>query len=86
MCEHGDTVPVEVMVLAPLAHEGVDTRKVKPIDRCIASIVKALDDGGVYMLGSCCGHGKQTKAGAYRGGEILLADGRIIRVQQDPGV
>lgn len=79
MCAHGDTVPVEVMVLAGLAHERRDTRKVKPIDRCIAPIVKALDAGGVYMTGSCCGHGK-------RNGEILLADGRILRVQADPGV
>ena len=79
MCEYGDTVPVEVMVLAPLAHEGTDTRKVKPIDRCIAPIVQALDQAGIYMLGSCCGHGKTN-------GEIPLADGRIIRIQPDPGV
>lgn len=79
MCSPGDTVPVEVTVVAGLASEGRDARKVKPIDRCIASIVQALEAGGVYMLGSCCGHGE-------RNGEIPLADGRIIRVQPDPGV
>lgn len=78
MCEHGKTVDVEVMVLADYGCDDVDTRKVKPIDSCIAPIVKALDAGGIYMLGSCCGHGKQE-------GEILLADGRILRVQRNPG-
>lgn len=86
MCSHGDTVPVEVTVMAGLAHEGRDTRKVKPIDRCIVPIVKALDEAGIYMTGSCCGHDKRTPAGGYEMGEIRLADGRIIHIQRDPGV
>lgn len=79
MCEHGDTIDVPVMVLSAMAHGGQDEVKVKPIDRCIAPIVKALNDGGVYMLGSCCGHGMKM-------GEIALADGRYLHVQQNPGV
>lgn len=43
------------------------------IDACIASLVKAIQEGGIDMLGSCCGHGK-------REGHIWLADGRGLLV------
>jgi hypothetical protein len=61
MCNHNDTVPVKVKILADQAWEGRDTWKVKPIDRCIAGVVEELQSAGVDMRGSCCGHGK-TKA------------------------
>ena len=86
MCEHGDTVLMPVTVIASHAHGNRQAVKVKPIDRCIASIVRALNDGGIYMTGSCCGHNKRTKTGGYAMGEIRLADGRIIHIQRDPGV
>lgn len=73
MCEHGDTVALEVTVSADLAFEGVDTRKVKPIDRCIAPLVKALNDGGMTTVASCCGHGRME-------GTVVLADGRDLRI------
>ena len=44
-----------------------------PIDNCISSIVKALNDGGVSTAMSCCGHGA-------REGFIMLADGRLLAV------
>lgn len=75
MCEHGDTVLVEVLVTASVSHSGLEERRVRPIDRCIADLVRALDAGGVDMLGSCCGHGKQS-------GEILLSDGRVLNVKR----
>jgi Helix-turn-helix domain len=74
MCEHGSTVDVDVTVHASHAHEGANTVKTKPIDRCIASIVSALEAAGVVMLGSCCGHGEAE-------GQIALADGRRIIIQ-----
>ena len=76
MCEHGDTVPVLVMVPSDLSHTGMERRDMKQIDRCIADIVRALQDAGIDMRGSCCGHGKAD-------GSILLEDGRelVVRVK-----
>jgi hypothetical protein len=71
MCAHGETVPVRVKIDAGLSHSGRTEWKVKPIDRCIAGLVAALQGGGIDMLGSCCGHGRNP-------GEIALADGRIL--------
>lgn len=62
-----------VKVSSELSHSGADEWKVKPVDSCIAPIVRALQDGGIDMLGSCCGHGKGH-------GSILLADGRELRI------
>ncbi len=75
MCAYGDSVMVRVKVLADLAHEGVDTWKDKPIDRCISSLVIALQDHGIDMRGSCCGHGKSS-------GEITLVDGRKLIIKR----
>lgn len=41
------------------------------VDKCIASIVKSLNENGIITVASCCGHGKQM-------GNIALADGREI--------
>ena len=75
MCEHGDTVTVRVRVVARLSHTGRARLVRKPIDRCIAPIVRALQAEGLDMLGSCCGHGQAD-------GEILLADGRTLVVKE----
>ena len=75
MCEHGDTVDLRLLVPAHLAHEGIDTWKMKSIDRCIAPIVEALNAGGVHTVASCCGHGTIP-------GSIVLADGRDLRITQ----
>ena len=48
--------------------------KFAKIDKCIAPIVKALQEGGIDMRGSCCGHGKND-------GEILLQDGRMLVIK-----
>ncbi len=45
----------------------------KAIDTCIADIVAALIQAGIYTSGCCCGHGKEP-------GNILLTDGRIIEI------
>ena len=49
-------------------------KKICPIDMCIAPIVNALEDHGIYMSGSCCGHGKWD-------GEIILQDGRKLIIK-----
>lgn len=77
MCEHGSRTQLEVMVDASVAYEGVSLRKSMPIDTCLVPLVKALDGAGIYMLGSCCGHGTRL-------GEILLADGRALYIQDLP--
>lgn len=71
MC--GDIVTLPVTVDASLSHSGSTEVKRKPIDRCIAPIVMALEAAGIYMLGSCCGHGE-------RDGTIVLADGRTLTI------
>jgi hypothetical protein len=71
MCDWGDWLDVEVFVPAELSHTGEARWAVKGIDSCIADIVKALTDGGVYTIGSCCGHGKEL-------GWIALYDGRSL--------
>lgn len=79
MCQSGDTTTLLVKVAAHLAFEGVDSWKEKPVDRCIASIVSALQSGGIDMLGSCCGHGESL-------GEILLFDGRTLLITTPKGL
>lgn len=74
MCTWNDTLPVEVTVPADLSHTGEERREFKPIDRCIAPIVSALNVAGIRTRSSCCGHGQAP-------GEILLADGRTLVVR-----
>lgn len=73
MCQWGDTVEVRVPIPASLSHTGKPRWAKKPIDRCIAPLVKALNDAGVFTVGSCCGHGRGS-------GAIALADGRELKV------
>lgn len=73
MCN--ETVPVRVFIPKDLSSAGYLISKIKPIDKCIASIVKALDKGLIIMRGSCCGHGKKP-------GEIILQDGRKLTIEK----
>lgn len=74
MCEWGTYDEVEVTIQAHLSYTGKTRKAVKKIDKCIASIVRALENGDVYMLASCCGHGKGE-------GSILLHDGRELIIK-----
>lgn len=76
MCEHGDTVELEVVIPAHLSHTGRQRRATKPVDRCIAPIVSALNRGGLITVSSCCGHGRGP-------GRISLADGRELYIAPD---
>lgn len=73
MCKQGDTVLVNVKIPADLSCKGKAFWKKVKIDRCIAPIVKALQEGGIDMRGSCCGHGKFP-------GTVHLQDGRLLLI------
>jgi hypothetical protein len=42
-------------------------------DPCLEPLVRALNEGGVPTVASCCGHGQQP-------GNIALADGRQLLI------
>ncbi len=70
-----EAVDVEVTIVAGLSHSGKEHRRVMPIDACIADIVKALDNAGIKMRHSCCGHGKIH-------GDIILDGGRVLHIKK----
>jgi len=76
MCEYGNTVLIKVKIPADLSHTGKVLWKDAAIDSCIAPIIKALQEAGIDMRGSCCGHGKMD-------GDIHLQDGRILIIKQN---
>ena len=70
-----DEVVLRVPIPANLSHTGRFHWALKPVDRCIAPIVKALNDADIYTAGCCCGHGKTD-------GNIILHDGRILIIRR----
>ena len=83
MCKWGTNVVVEV-TMQPFDDSDLycrnhpddprcqgEWKKKCGIDKCIASIVRVLEENGIRMLASCCGHGKGD-------GSILLLDGTEI--------
>ena len=76
MCSYGDTVHVRVRIPAGVSHKGHAYWKYAQIDRCIAPLVEALQMGGIDMLSSCCGHGKDN-------GYIALSDGRVLVIRTE---
>jgi hypothetical protein len=75
MCDHNDTVPLLVFLPASHSHTGEGRWVTKPVDRCVAPLVDALNRHGVLTLSSCCGHGKGP-------GSIRLQDGRELAVHE----
>lgn len=73
MCEWGTEVQLLVPMPAELSHTGEFRWAIKGIDACIAPIVQALNDAGIYTANCCCGHGKAE-------GTIFLHDGRVLRI------
>lgn len=74
MCH--ETEKVLVKIPNDLSSTGRDKWKLALIDKCIA--LKALQEGGIDMRGSCCGHGEVD-------GTIHLQDGRMLVIKQDVG-
>ena len=73
MCKWGTTTPVHVKIPADLSCTGEERWKDAQIDSCIAPLVRALQEGGIDMRGSCCGHDE-------RPGHIDLQDGRGLLI------
>ena len=73
MCERGETERVWVKIPADISGTGYDRWSEETIDACIAPLVRVLQNGGVNMRGSCCGHGREP-------GGIQLQDGRVLLV------
>lgn len=67
MCKLGETVEMELPIVGEIRQGKAD------IDKCIAPIIKALNDGGIITKGCCCGH-KEVM------GYIHLANGKYLGV------
>lgn len=75
MCRLGNIILLSVPILAELSYTGKARWDVKSIDSCIAPIVEALNNGGIFTFNSRCGHGKED-------GRIDLQDGRILIIKK----
>lgn len=75
MCKHGDTIECLVNISARLSHTGYARWVERPVDRCIAPIVQALNEARILTIASCCGHGKGP-------GSIRLQDGREFTISR----
>jgi hypothetical protein len=73
MCKWGNHVIVRVKIATDLSYTHQERWAEKGIDSCIAPIVKALQDAGIDMRGSCCAHNKGV-------GSIDLQDGRTLLI------
>jgi hypothetical protein len=71
MCKWGNTIILMVPIPAYLSYTDKFRWDKKGIDSCIAPIVQALNNAGIYTSNCCCGHGKED-------GEIFLHDGRKL--------
>ena len=71
MCDWGTTTPLVVLIQPDLSYTGKARFAIKPIDACIAPIVRRLNAAGIFTTNSCCGHGKADAL-------ILLADGTCL--------
>lgn len=76
MCNNREETKVWVKIPADLSCDGKEKWKYALIDTCIAPIVKALQEGGIDIRGSCCGHGKGP-------GYISLQDGRLLTITKE---
>lgn len=76
MCEWGNTKPLLLKTPAYLSSTGKEKWRIWQIDSCIASIVEALQKGGMDMRASCCGHSRGI-------GNIVLSDGRELFICPD---
>ena len=70
MCKHGSIIHMDLDVRF---RDGTLVRKTRQVDLCVGPLVFALNSAGIRTHGACCGHGRND-------GEILLEDGRILRV------
>jgi len=62
VCKHGDEVPLKVTILAEASYTGEEREDIKPIDKCLAPLVKMLNRYGIKTCACCCGHGRTKKS------------------------
>ncbi len=72
MCEPGDTVLVRVPIPASHSHTGAARWATKPVDRCIARFVRALNAAGILTVRACCGHGGPGVIALHDGRELVI--------------
>jgi hypothetical protein len=70
MCDK--KVPVKVFTPESALQKDAHWKQMM-IDECLAPIIDALNQAGIYTVQCCCGHG-------YQYGEIELVDGRFLLV------
>lgn len=72
MCEHAPNREAAMVI----THRDATGKPTVWCDPCIAPIVRALNDGGLPTIASCCGHHGGV-------GRITLADGRELFLVPD---
>lgn len=86
MCEHGDTVTLDLLIPAHLSHTGEARRKPCQIDRCISELVTALNNAGITTIASCCGHGKRPGSIIlHNEQELIISSGREMTKKLEEG-
>jgi hypothetical protein len=75
MCEHGNEIICKVPIDPDLSFTGKMRWEKRGIDACIAPIINALNNAGIYTANCCCGHGKYDST-------ILLHDGRLLLIRK----
>lgn len=75
MCDHSPNREAAMVVLDPGTpeHHGRDGVWCDP---CLVPLVRALNDGGLRTVASCCGHGQVP-------GSVVLEDGRWLMILPD---
>lgn len=77
MCAHDDVIILHVPIPADLSYTGEARWDWKGVDRCIAPLIAALNNAGIWTASSCCGHGRED-------GVIILQDGRTLVIKERP--
>jgi len=76
MCKQGTEIVLNVPIPHDLAWNGTPHWSNKTIDNCIAPLVQALNNAGIYTASCCCGHSEEL-------GHIWLQDGRVLIILPD---
>lgn len=74
-CRCHKTNIVRVFILPALSHKKIGYWKDVAVDRCLVPIVRILQNAGINMRGSCCGHGTNP-------GIIVLESGHNIKLER----
>ncbi len=73
MCKWDNTIILRVPIPARLSHDGRFRWDSKPIDRCLAPAIEALNSAGFLTAGCCCGHGHAAASITFHDGTQITA-------------